>query len=50
MKTDSFELLKGGGSTKDSQIDSISGASITSGAVVNAVNAALDFYAANAGE
>ena len=50
VKTDSFELLKGGGSTKDSQIDSISGASITSGAVVNAVNAALDFYAANAGE
>lgn len=44
-----FELMKGGGSTEDSQIDSISGASITSGAVVNAVNAALDFYAANGG-
>ena len=28
-------------------IDSVNGASVTSGAVVDAVNAALDFYAAN---
>lgn len=41
---DSFVLNKQGGSTEDNQIDSISGASITSGAVVNAVNAAVDFY------
>ena len=39
-----FTLNKAGGSTEDDQIDSISGASTTSGAVVNAVNAALDFY------
>lgn len=32
-----------GGSTEDDVIDSVSGASMTSGAVVNAVNAALDF-------
>ena len=42
-----FKLNKAGGSTADDEIDSISGASITSGAVVNAVNAALDFFAAN---
>ncbi len=42
-----FELLKAGGSTTDEEIDSVSGASTTSGAVVNAVNAALDFFAAN---
>ena len=40
-----FTLNKSGGSTADSEIDSISGASTTSGAVVNAVNAAIDFYA-----
>jgi Na+-translocating ferredoxin:NAD+ oxidoreductase RnfG subunit len=28
----------------EDEIDSISGASTTSGAVVNAVNAAIDFY------
>ncbi|MCR5526060.1 MAG: RnfABCDGE type electron transport complex subunit D [Lachnospiraceae bacterium] len=43
-----FTLNKAGGSTADDEINSISGASITSGAVVNAVNAALDFVAANA--
>lgn len=43
----SFTLNKAGGSTSDEEIDSISGASVTSGAVVNAVNAALDFYASN---
>ncbi len=37
-------LLKQGGSTADNEIDSVSGASTTSGAVVNAVNAAIDFY------
>ena len=39
-----FVLNKAGGSTTDEEIDSISGASTTSGAVVNAVNAALDFF------
>ena len=39
-----FTLNKAGGSTADNEIDSVSGASTTSGAVVNAVNAALDFY------
>ena len=42
-----FTLNKAGGSTAAEEIDSISGASITSGAVVNAVNAALDFFANN---
>lgn len=42
-----FILNKQGGSKSDDQIDSISGASITSGAVVNGVNAALDFYQKN---
>jgi electron transport complex protein RnfG len=41
---EAFKLNKAGGSTTDEEIDSISGASVTSGAVVNAVNAALDFY------
>ena len=39
-----FTLNKAGGSTADDEIDSVSGASTTSGAVVNAVNAVLDFY------
>ena len=43
MKVDKFILNKAGGSTADNEIDSVSGASVTSGAVVNAVNAALDF-------
>ncbi|MBR2263269.1 MAG: RnfABCDGE type electron transport complex subunit D [Firmicutes bacterium] len=43
-KVDAFELLKKGGSTAETEIDSVSGASTTSGAVVNAVNAGLDFY------
>ena len=41
---DAFVLNKAGGSTEPNQIDTVSGASTTSGAVVNAVNAALDFY------
>ena len=47
VKTDSFILNKAGGSTEDNEIDSVSGASTSSGAIVNAVNTALDFYAAN---
>ncbi|MCQ2501023.1 MAG: FMN-binding protein [Lachnospiraceae bacterium] len=43
-----FNLNKAGGSTSEDEIDSVSGASVTSGAVVNAVNAALDFFASNA--
>ena len=39
-----FILNKAGGSTEEDQIDTVSGASTTSGAVVNAVNAALDFF------
>lgn len=43
----SFTLNKGGTSTEDDVIDSVNGASVTSGSVVDAVNAALDFFAAN---
>ena len=43
VKVEKFTLNKVGGSTEDDVIDSVSGASTTSGAVVNAVNAALDF-------
>ena len=45
VNVSSFTLNKSGGSTADDEIDSVSGASVTSGAVVNAVNAAVDFYA-----
>lgn len=44
-----FTLNKSGGSTEPDMIDSVSGASVSSGAVVNAVNAALDFYASHIG-
>jgi RnfABCDGE-type electron transport complex G subunit len=47
VNTDKFILNKSGGATADNEINSVSGASVSSGAVVNAVNAALDFYAAN---
>lgn len=47
VNTDQFTLNKAGGSTADSEIDSVSGASVSSGAVVNAVNTALAFYAEN---
>lgn len=47
VKTDSFILNKAGGSTADNEIDSVSGASVSSGAVVNAVNTALAFFAEN---
>ena len=43
-RVERFRLNKAGGSTEEDQIDSVSGASISSGAVVNAVNAALDFF------
>ena len=49
VNTDRFILNKAGGSTADNEIDSVSGASISSGAIVNAVNAALDFQAASLG-
>ena len=41
---ESFKLLKDGGADAEDEIDGVSGATITSKAVVNAVNAALDFY------
>lgn len=47
VQTDAFILNKSGGSTADNEIDSVSGASTSSRAVVNAVNTALAFYAAN---
>ena len=40
-----FTLNKSGGASADDEVNSVSGASITSTAVVNAVNAGLDFYA-----
>lgn len=46
----SFVLLKSGGASADNEIDSVTGASVTSGGVVNAVNAALDFWNANVKE
>ena len=39
-----FVHNKGGAASGDNVIDAISGASTTSGAVVNAVNAGLDFF------
>ncbi|MBQ0001176.1 MAG: RnfABCDGE type electron transport complex subunit D [Clostridiales bacterium] len=39
-----FTLNKAGGAASAEEINSVSGASVTSGAVVNAVNAALDFF------
>lgn len=44
---DSFIVNKAGGSTEPNQIDSVAGATISSRAVTNAVNAAKDFFAAN---
>lgn len=43
-KVDRFALDKAGTSADDNAIDTVSGASTTSGAVVNAVNAGLDFF------
>lgn len=42
-----FTLNKAGNASSDSEINSVSGASVTSSAVLNAVNAAIDFYQAN---
>ena len=39
-----FKVLKDGGSTLPEEIDSVSGATVSSRAVTNAVNAGLDFY------
>ena len=47
VNVEKFTLNKGGASTEDDVIDSVNGASVTSGSVVDAVNAALDFFAAN---
>ncbi len=47
VNTDSFILNKAGGSTEENEIDSVSGASTTSGAVVNAVNTAIAFFQEN---
>lgn len=47
VTVDQFTLNKAGGSTADNEIDSVSGASVSSGAVVNAVNTALAFFAEN---
>ena len=41
---DAFKLLPSGGGSADNEIDGVSGATVTSKAVVNAVNAALYFY------
>ncbi|MDO4649641.1 MAG: electron transport complex subunit RsxE, partial [Eubacteriales bacterium] len=49
-KADAFVLNKQGNSSADNEIDSVSGASVTSSAVVNAVNTALAFYAENVQE
>lgn len=48
IQADSIILNKSGGASADNEINSVSGASVSSGAVVNAINAALDFFAANA--
>ena len=40
----SFKLITSGSSSADNEIEVISGATITSKAIVNAVNAALDFF------
>ena len=39
-----FKMTKSGEGSAANEIDAISGASVTSGAVINAANAALDFY------
>ena len=44
VATDEFILNKSGSSSADNEIDTVSGASTTSGAVVNAVNTARAFY------
>ncbi len=48
-KVERFVLNKAGGSTSEEEIDSVSGASISSEAVVSAVNAANDFLRTSTG-
>ena len=43
VNTDRFEVVKGEGG-KDGKIDALSGATITTDAVTNAVNAAIAYY------
>ena len=44
VNVERFTLNKAGDSTAENEIDTVSGASTSSGAVINAVNAALDFF------
>ena len=44
VQTDAFTLNKSGSASEPGEVNSVSGASITSGAVANAINTALDFY------
>lgn len=44
MKADAFILVKSGGAAAGNEFDSVSGASVSSSTIVNAVNAALDFW------
>ncbi|MCQ2506200.1 MAG: RnfABCDGE type electron transport complex subunit D [Lachnospiraceae bacterium] len=50
VKTDAYVLDKTGELKDANAIDTVTGASISSGAVVNAVNAALDFLSKSKGE
>lgn len=47
VKVDKFTLLKSGGASAAGEINGVSGATISSSAVVNAVNAAVDFFNTN---
>ncbi len=44
---ESYVMLKNGGAAAPNEIDGVSGATVSSTAVTNAVNAAKDFFAAN---
>ncbi len=44
VKADKFTLFKSGGASAPGEINGVSGATISSSAVVNAVNAAVDFF------
>ena len=43
-KADSFVYVKGGGASKENEVDAISSATITTKAFVNGINAGLDYY------
>lgn len=47
VKADKFTLFKSGGASAAGEINGVSGATISSSAVVNAVNAAVDFFNTN---